>query len=182
MFFVAGCNLATHTSQSESSLNHYGYCLKMIMYPEPSSDCYFNNCKKCPGIQILKNLLLNTLDENGIDEITYKCWISKPRTSMETVVKDSTSFVDNFCENLLTLLPHHYIAKEQARYLRSLKESLKRNEYIVICDFSENYAFVFQNAASGFHWNNDQATIYPVVTYYKEDNILIHKSLVIISD
>ncbi|XP_043278835.1 uncharacterized protein [Venturia canescens] len=179
---MLGCNLATLTSQSETSLQHYGDCLEIIMCQESTSDCYFNNCDKCPGVQILKNLLLDILDENGIDEVTYKYWISKPRTSMETFVKSSTDFVDNFCENLLALLPHHYIAKKQASYLRSLKESLKQNEYIVICDFSENYAFVIQNAASGFHWNNDQATIYPVVIYYKEDNVLIHKSLVIISD
>lgn len=120
------------------------------MCQEPTFECYFNKCDKFPGVQTLKNVLL-LLDENRIDEITYKYWISKPRTSLETFVKNSADFVDNFCENITSLLPHHYIAKEQASYLRSLKESLEKNQYIVICDFAENYAFVIQNAASGFH-------------------------------
>ena len=33
-----------------------------------------------------------------------------------------------------------------------------------------------------FHWNNDQATIFTVVIYYKEDNILKHRSLAMLSD
>ena len=34
--------------------------------------------------------------------------------------------------------------------------------------FAENYAFVVQNAAQSFHSNNDQATIFTVVIYYKD--------------
>ena len=43
--------------------------------------------------------------------------------------------------------------------------------------FAENYAFVVQNAAQSFHWNNDQATIFTVLIYYKKDNILKHRRL-----
>lgn len=39
-----------------------------------------------------------------------------------------------------------------------------------------------QNAASGFHWNNDQATVFPAVIYYKVNDKHEHTSLVIISD
>lgn len=35
-----------------------------------------------------------------------------------------------------------------------------KNECIVICDFSENYAFIIQNSVQGIHWNNDQVTIH----------------------
>lgn len=36
--------------------------------------------------------------------------------------------------------------------------------------------------AQGFHWNNNQATIFPVVAYYREDGILKNKNYVITSD
>lgn len=94
------------------------------------------------------------------------------KISYETFVKKSSDFVDSFCENITSLLPRHYIAKE----------SLNENEYVVICDFAEQYAFVFQNAASGFHWNNSQVTVYPVVIYYKKNNELVYKCVVIVSD
>ena len=34
-------------------------------------------------------------------------------------------------------------------------------EFCVIGDFSENYAFLIQVAAQGFHSHTSQATIYP---------------------
>ncbi|XP_044579666.1 uncharacterized protein LOC123261861 [Cotesia glomerata] len=145
---MLGCNLAALTEQLATPLLTYSDCLKIIICQNPTSDCFFYNCDRCPGIQTLKDLLLNVLEENGIDEITYKYWISNPRTSLETFVKTSSDFVDSFCENITSLLPHNYIAKEQASYLRSLKESLKENEFIVICDFAENYAFVKAYQAS----------------------------------
>ena len=52
----------------------------------------------------------------------------------------------------------------------------------MICDFSENYSFLLQDAAQGFHWNNSQATIHPFVAYYKESGKLQHINYVIISD
>lgn len=66
--------------------------------------------------------------------------------------------------------------------MKCLKESLKINEFLVVCDFADNYKFIIQNAAPGFHWNNNQSTIFPVVIYYRESNELLHRSLVIISD
>ena len=40
-------------------------------------------------------------------------------------------------------------------------------EVAVVSDFSENYFFIFQNSVLGIHWNNDLATIYPFVCYFK---------------
>lgn len=86
------------------------------------------------------------------------------------------------CANIEDLLPHDFIAIEQANFIRSVKESLQNNEFLAICDFAENYAFIIQNAAPGFHWNNNQATIFPVVIYFKINNEITHKSLVVISE
>ena len=55
----------------------------------------------------------------------------------------------------------------QSLYLRDVKSSLQDGEIVVICDFAQNYAFVVQNSAPGFHWNNNQATVYCMVYYYK---------------
>ena len=49
-------------------------------------------------------------------------------------------------------------------------------------DFSENFSFVVQDAAQGFHWNCAQATIHPWVYYYKNDNELKHGSFTVISE
>ena len=41
------------------------------------------------------------------------------------------------------------------------------NEAVIVLDFAENYAFIVQDAAQGFHWNNSQVTIHPVVVYHR---------------
>ena len=59
---------------------------------------------------------------------------------------------------------------------------MKPGEFLVTADFAENYAFVVQEAAQAFHWNNNQATLFPSVIYYKEGGELECCSFVGISD
>jgi len=65
-----------------------------------------------------------------------------------------------------------------------LNNNLPEDECIILLDFAENFSFVIQNAARGFHWDNSQATIYPFVLYHKESQThqLEVKSVCIISD
>ncbi len=53
---------------------------------------------------------------------------------------------------------------------------------MVIADFSENYSFILQDAAQGFHSNNSQATLHPFIAYFIDSGELCHLSYVIISD
>nr|CCQ71355.1 hypothetical protein CcPL6.027 [Cotesia congregata] len=172
----------THTICVCTIHQNFNDCLDMIICETPSVQCYLGGCNNCPEVDELSNILLTCFENQEIENITYKYWISKPRSSLETFIKPTEEFIENFCSELKVLLPHSFIAKQQAKFLKTLKETLKPNEFVIICDFAENYAFVVQNAASGFHWNNNQATVFPVVIYYKINDELDHKSLVIISD
>ena len=80
------------------------------------------------------------------------------------------------------LLRHDFIAKQQSNDQTDIKDNLQIGEFLVLLDFAENYAFVLQDAAQGFHWNNAQATIHPFVCYYRSDDTLKHISYVVISD
>jgi hypothetical protein len=61
---------------------------------------------------------------------------------------------------------------------------LQSGEFVVLCDFAENYSFVLQDGAQGFCWNNAQATIHPFVIYFKKSDALNtqHENLVMIPD
>lgn len=179
---ITGANLASLTKDSRLPLTTYNDCLEAVICPEPSADCYLGHCSDCPNMEVLSDFLKDLFDDHEIDEIGYCEWVSKPRTNLQTVTQCASEFVEHFCEKIQGLLPHSFIAKEQAAFLRDLKATLPENEFIVVCDFAENYAFVVQDAAPGFHWNNSQATVYPVVMYYKSQGELCHKSLVVISD
>lgn len=179
---ILGANLSRLTKELIDPLFHYDDCLSRIICESPSSDCYFDKCGNCPGTEALTDILSDIFDQNNIETITYKFWMSTPRCSLETRLKSSDEFIEQFCADIKVLLPHAYIAKQQANFLKSLKQNLKDNEFLIVCDFAENYAFVIQNAASGFHWNNNTATIFPVVIYFKDGEEVSHRSLVIISD
>lgn len=57
-----------------------------------------------------------------------------------------------------------------------------QSEILVLLDFSENYSFIIQNAAQGYHWNNSQATVHPFEVYFKSNGKLENVSFIIISE
>ena len=103
-------------------------------------------------------------------------------TTLKTFEKSTCEFIEFLCQKLCDLLPHAYIASQQSLFSKEIKGNLKDGEYQVIVDYAENYSLTVQDAAPGFHWNNDQATVYNIVIYHKEDSTVKHCSLVIISD
>jgi hypothetical protein len=69
-------------------------------------------------------------------------------------------------------------------FLKELKCNLQSGEFVVLCDFAENYSFILQDEAQGFHWNNAHATIHPFVIYFKISDALNseHENLVMMSN
>jgi hypothetical protein len=80
------------------------------------------------------------------------------------------------------LTAHHFIVKKQAEFLRLLKSKLPEAEVILLLDFAENYSFIVQDAAQGYHWDNSQCTLHPFVLYYKQSDVLKCVSICIISN
>ena len=138
--------------------------------------------KDLSGISQLKDYLNDVMDDNYIDSIQYKQWVSVDRSTLETITKSADDFVDSFCDQIKLLIPPSFIAKQQSLFQMNVMSSLLPGQFIVIGDFSENYSFVLRDAAQGFHWNNAQATIHPFVAYYRESGKLEHISYVVISD
>lgn len=174
--------IADLTASDDVPLGTYQHCLARMICNPPQPICYLNRCDACPGINVVKERLTRLMDTNLIDSIVYKQWVSVDRCTLETIIKSADGFVDSFCEKLETLLPHSFIAKQQARFYTQLKEDLQPGEFLITADFSENYSFVLQDAAQGFHWNNSQATIHPFVVYYLDMGKLSHLSYIVISD
>ena len=164
------------------NLSTYHHCLANIVCNPPLPICYLGECTSCPGISKLRDNLITYLDENLIDNVTFKQWVSVDRSTLETYTKPVDEFVDMFCEKLELLRPHSFIAAQQASYYSDRKSGLAPREMVVTVDFSENYSFVLQDAAQGFHWNNSQATIHPFAAYFKKRGELCHLSYVIVSE
>jgi len=91
-------------------------------------------------------------------------------------------YIDLIGRNLEKLITHCYIAKAQATYLKERKQDLEEETALLLGDFAENYRFTMQDEVQGFHWNNSQCTLHPVIIYCIEEGSLIHRSNSIISD
>ena len=96
------------------------------------------------------------------------------------ILKEYKELLINRINNLTQ---QSYLAKVQARYVKSKKESLGKNEIIVLGDFAENYQHLIQDEIQSFHWSKEYCTLHSLVIYYKDvDGNLQHYSLCFISD
>lgn len=166
----------------ESPYNDYQACINSIVCQSPSENCHLGQCLDCPNTNNLKEALLTSFNENDFHEITFDSWMQTDRCTIVSQTMNTHEFLDLLGEKLMKLKTHDYVARQQSQFVSILKKNLKDGEFMVQMDFAENYAFIVQNSTQAFHWNNNQATIFTVVIYYREREVEKHKSIAIISD
>ena len=132
---MMGGKIAGLTADDSIPLTTYDTCLAQIICNPPQPQCYLNTCSFCPGISHLKDRLRALMDDNLVDSIIYKQWVSVDRCTLETFCKSADDFVDVFCEKLEVLLPHSFIAKQQSSFQTKLKSDLLPGELLVSADF-----------------------------------------------
>lgn len=176
-------NIKNVTKNTNVPLTDYKDCIAKMICSEPKSDCYLDKCEKCPGTRSIISLLRKQLDDACITHVKCSLWVSTDRATLLTQSLSIEDFLLELDSKLTTLKVHSYIAKQQGNFINEKKKNLEKNEAFVMFDFSENYAYVCQDASQAFHFNNDQCTVVPVIFYYKDDDDeLKHQSLVILSD
>lgn len=78
-------------------------------------------------------------------------------------------------------LLYFYYPQAQKSYLFDLKSNLKPEESIIFADFAENYKVTVQNEIQSHHFGRQMVSIHPFVIYYKKNEELEHKTLIIIT-
>lgn len=175
-------NLILHSLQKSNITNDLKTLTDSLLCKNKTIYCYLRSCENCPGSSSLENDLLKQLEEKFIEQLTFEQWITTDRCDLETIVKPVDDFVSFFCLKLESLIPHDFIKTEQSNFLKTTRNNLKDGEFLVVCDFSENYSFVLQDEVQSHHWNVQQATIHPFVIYFKENMEVEHLSFIIISE
>ena len=132
---MIGAKLSNLTVSDDTSLKTYHDCIAQVICNPALPTCYLDTCKACPAIDTLKAYRTAVLEDNMIDNVTYRQWVTVDRSSLETVSKTSDEFIDAICEKLKVLIPHSFIATQQASFYKERKSSLKPGELLVIADF-----------------------------------------------
>ena len=89
--------------------------------------------------------------------------------TLNTYTKSLPDLIEVILSKTEKLVSHDYIARSQEDFLRNLKQSAKETEMIALLDFAENYSFMVQDAAQGYHWDNTHCTLHPFVLYYRNN-------------
>ncbi|KAJ8672450.1 hypothetical protein QAD02_003709 [Eretmocerus hayati] len=105
--------------------------------------------------------------------------------SLQTKTEAFSEFIQTLSQDVVRLVTHHFIAENQKEFLAYCKQNLDAFTIIVLMDFAENYAFVIQRSVQTWYFNNTntQATVHPMVVYYKDsDGEVKVKNYCVISD
>ncbi|KYN21878.1 hypothetical protein ALC57_05740 [Trachymyrmex cornetzi] len=170
------------TKNSENPIKNYKDVLRQITCEHPSENCYLGDCDECPSIANVCRYLLQLLDENNVHHVQFSAWAGTDRSTLQTRIVPTAEFVEEFSTKFQLLKPHSFLSKQQSQFFSAKKANLEDGEVLVVLDFSENYKYVAQDASQGFHFNNSQCTVFPVVCYFKEDFEIKHKSFVFLSE
>lgn len=118
------------------------------------------------------------MDHNLIDSVQYKKSIFVDRSILETISKSAEDFVHVLFDQVLLLMPHSFIAKQQSLFQTNVQSIITWAVSSDMWFFRKLLIF----AAYRFHWNNAQATVHLFVAYYIESGKLQHINYIIISD
>jgi hypothetical protein len=166
-------------------LDHKSLMAKLVC-DVSERNCMLHRCEKCPGSDSLREHLQSVYLERSIeedDELAFKQWTHTDGTRLITRQELACDLLEEIVLQINAITSHSFIAKAQAAYLSQQKESLTQGTAVVLFDFAENYSFVVQDAVQGYYWDNSQATLHPLVAYYrKEDGNLGTISFCVVSD
>ena len=162
----------------------YKDLMEKVVCDVESRVCMMHRCESCPGSEALEKFLDDELRHLDMDSEFHYCqWQTTDRASLVTLTTTYGEYKDLLVEKINELTRHSYLAKAQAKYIKAKKESLKKNEVMILGDFAENYQFLIQDEKQSFHWSKEYCTLHPLVIYYKDDEgNLQHHSLCFISD
>ena len=126
-------------------------------------------CESCPGCAALKKFLDDELSHLDMDSEFHYCqWQTTDRAALATLTTTFKESKKILIDSINNLTRHSYLAKAQARYVKSKKESLGATKVMVLGDFAENYQYLTQDEIQSFHWSKEYCTLHPLVIYYKD--------------
>ena len=124
-------------------------------------------------------------------DVTYWEWstvlvafgnVTKNRVKRIERKASKTDFIDKFVSLMTTFKSHASRVIAQYRAVHALKDSLPPGHVTVQMDFSENWTVSSSDEIQSAYFGKAQITIHPAVVHYLLDNVLVHKSYVLVTD
>jgi hypothetical protein len=95
-------------------------------------------------------------------------------------------FLDELLNEVSFMSSHLFTATWQYQQFSSIKQNMPEGWVVLIEDFAENYRTFYHDEIQSAHWQYEQVTVHPVVTYYRCPELgceeVVTESIVCLSD
>ena len=118
----------------------YKDLIKKVVCDPDNKVCMMHRFESCLVSAALKKFLDDELSHLDMDSEFHYCqWQTTDHAVLATLTTTFKEYTELPIDSINNLTQHSYLAKAQARHVKSKKESLGANEVIVLGDFVENY-------------------------------------------
>ena len=157
-------------------------------------ECINRSCKKCgKNLVLLKILNANSdLESNAaVHEYSQWVWVKKfPKAKTRQLVLQQKSgtlldIVTSFAKQLEDLAFHIFCCNWNYAQFQHVRDNLKPGFVLQVYDFGQNFMNIFQDEPQAVHWDHNQTTIHPIISYYikpGESTITTEEHIMISSD
>ena len=115
----------------------YKDLIKKVVCDRDNKVCMMHRCESCLGSTALKKFLDDELRHLDMDSEFHYCqWQTTDRAALATLTTTFKESKKILIDSINNLTRHSYLAKAQARYVKSKKESLGANKVMVLGDFA----------------------------------------------
>jgi hypothetical protein len=154
----------------------------------PAKECIERKCQRC-GVKKLREYLKPLTSSAGSQQCKWNEWRLKTfpikdknkknnedqdkkdktmkRKVLDTVEEKVEVFIAELCKEMEEYARHIFIASWQQTQYRNLSRNPPDGLLILLADFAENYRCDSQDEIQGAHWSYAQASVFPVVAYYR---------------
>ena len=139
--------LMIHAAELDKSHKHI---IAQAVCNPPQPKCYLDKCTACPGTETLREFMMIHFEKKAIDNVIYQQWVSVDRTTLETANLPFEDFIEVFVEKVKVLIPHSFIAMQQAQFFSECKKELKEGELAVVADFFRELLICSSGCSPGY--------------------------------
>ena len=187
----ANCNLALE-ALSKAGIKVCSTDLRKVtkrtVCSVPTMECIKRICERC-GVQNVINDWVSKWDVGK--KVSWKRWVFvtekgscniKRKLVLSNISGDGEQLIEMITKDLGPLALHLFNADWHHKQFRTLIQDVPERTLVQVLDFAKNYLCTFQDEPQGCYWDHGQATIHPIVCYYKENSSVVTEELIFITD
>ena len=164
--------------------------VQIILCETPKKECYEKKCNEC-GATNIREHFENLIQLVGNQDIRLKiCEIGTVEQVRRQVLNEKlgkmNSIITEVTLELQKIPKHIFVANWQRQQFQKITKRVLTNWVVSIADFAENYRCLNQDEIQSAYYNNQQATVFPLIAHYNcqkcEDGIVQDSAVFISSD